>query len=94
MTGGIGSNDRQLDSTEVMVDFTSWRGAAQLPSQRYGLRAATVDNKVFIFGITIKLCVLSFTKLITMLIQEEGREGLEGTPSCSTTPTPGSQQGR
>merc|ERR1712110_901423 len=50
VTGGIGSNNRQLDSTEVMVDFTSWRGAAQLPSHRYGLRAATVDNKVFIFG--------------------------------------------
>ena len=93
MTGGTGSNGA-LDSTEVMVDFTAWRGAAQLPSQRYGLRAATVDNKVFIFGITIKLCVLSFTKLITMLIQEEGREGLEGTPSCSTTPTPGSRRGR
>ena len=94
MTGGMGSN-RELDSTEVM-NFSQfgWREAAKLPSQRYGLRAATVDNKVFIFGIIIKLCVLSFTKLITMLIQEEGREGLEGTPSCSTTPTPGSPRGR
>ena len=90
MTGGIGSNDRQLDSTEVMVDFTAWREAAKLPSQRYGLRAATVDNKVFIFGITIKLPSVSLIHE-TLLIQVAR---VEGTPSCSTTPTPGSQQGR
>ena len=91
MTGGIGSNrNRELDSTEVMVDFTAWRGAAQLPSQRYGLRAATVDNKVFIFGITIKLPSVSLIHE-TLLIQVAR---VEGTPSCSTTPTPGSPQGR
>lgn len=89
MTGGTGSNGA-LDSTEVMVDFTAWRGAAKLPSQRYGLRAATVDNKVFIFGITIKLPSVSL--IHEALFIQVAR--LEGTPSCSTTPTPGSPRGR
>ena len=93
MTGGIGSNDRQLDSTEVMVDFTAWREAAKLPSQRFGLRAATVDNKVFIFGITIKLPDVSLIHE-TLFIQVVLAREREGTPFCSTTPTPGSPQGR
>jgi len=39
-----------LDSTELMVDFKAWRPAANLPSARWGLRAASLDNKVFLFG--------------------------------------------
>jgi len=39
-----------LDSTELMVDFKPWRPAANLPSPRDGLRAASLDNKVFLFG--------------------------------------------
>ena len=40
----------ELDSTELMVDFKPWRPAANLPSPNYGLRAASLDNKVFLFG--------------------------------------------
>ena len=48
VTGGHGS--RHLDSTELMVDFKPWRPAANLPSPRFALRAASLDNKVFLFG--------------------------------------------
>jgi len=39
-----------LDSTELMVDFKPWRPSANLPSTRVGLRSASLDNKVFLFG--------------------------------------------
>merc|ERR1712154_574205 len=52
VTGGFyrGSKTRNLDSTELMVDFKAWRPAANLPSARSALRAASLDNKVFLFG--------------------------------------------
>jgi len=52
VTGGFyrGSKTRNLDSTELMVDFKAWRPAANLPSARAGLRAASLNNKVFLFG--------------------------------------------
>ena len=40
-----------LDSTEVLEDMTgTWRLTAKLPSTRFGLRAASVDNNIFVFG--------------------------------------------
>jgi len=47
---GIGTAGGSLDSTELMVDFKPWRPSANLPSTRVGLRAASLDNKVFLFG--------------------------------------------
>ena len=48
--GGWNNGAGTLDSTEMMVDFTSWTVAANLPFARDGLRAASLDNKVFLFG--------------------------------------------
>ena len=50
VTGGYNTGAEYLDSTELMVDFKPWRPAANLPSPRYGPRAASLDNKVFLFG--------------------------------------------
>jgi len=50
VTGGYNTGAKYLDSTELMVDFEPWRPAANLPSPRRGLQAASLDNKVFFFG--------------------------------------------
>merc|ERR1711988_1805783 len=50
VSGGTNYGVPRLDSTELMVDFKPWRPAADLPSPRWGLRAASLDNKVFLFG--------------------------------------------
>ena len=56
VTGGVvGSHHTELiqyDSTELLhlQGDSSWQYAASLPSPRYGLRAATVLNRVYIFG--------------------------------------------
>ena len=43
-----------LDSTELYDPSTGhWRMSGALPSARYGLRAATVDNRVLVIGETI-----------------------------------------
>merc|ERR1712038_1804198 len=41
-----------LDSTEVLEDIMAgtWRMTAPLPSTRYGLSAASVQNNIFVFG--------------------------------------------
>jgi len=40
-----------LDSTEVLEDMAgTWRLIAPLPSPRSGLRAASVENDIFVFG--------------------------------------------
>ena len=40
-----------LDSTEVLEDMAgTWRLTVPLPSARYGLRAASVENYIFVFG--------------------------------------------
>merc|ERR1712025_892425 len=49
VSGGV-TSAAYLDSTELMVDFKPWRPAANLPSPRFGHRAASLDNKVFLFG--------------------------------------------
>ena len=61
MTGGYNWGAGDLDSTEMMVDFKAWRPAANLPSARAELRAASLDNKVFLFG-QLTLNVLCFTQ--------------------------------
>ena len=53
MTGGAQYSGGyiSLDSTEVLEDMAgTWRLTAPLPSARYGLRAASVENNIFVFG--------------------------------------------
>ena len=56
VTGGVKYQRVQahvdyLDSTEVLEDMAgTWRLTASLPSGRDGLRAATVENNIFVFG--------------------------------------------
>ena len=50
VTGGLYDSD-YLDSTEILEDNTdTWKMTAPLPSARYGLRAASVDNTIYVFG--------------------------------------------
>ena len=50
VTGGY-DDDGSLDSTELF-DFTTghWRTSVALPTTRNGLQAATLDNRVLVFG--------------------------------------------
>ena len=52
---------------------TEWRtpSTAKLPSPRFGLRAATLDNKVFIFGKNIIIIRLTH---LTILMLKGGAE--------------------
>ena len=55
VTGGVNNNFdnifTNLDSTEILEDMAgTWRLTAPLPSARYGLRAASVENNIFVFG--------------------------------------------
>ena len=54
VTGGeqlIGGRWISLDSTEVLEDKAgTWRFTSPLPSARGGLRAASVENNIFLFG--------------------------------------------
>ena len=50
MAGGRNSNGR-LASTEVLEgNSRTWRLTASLPSARNGLRAASLENNIFVFG--------------------------------------------
>ena len=64
VTGGANKFDDRLDTTEVLEAGTYyWILTAPLPSARYGLRAAVLDNKIFLFGETI-LCYINIEHLI------------------------------
>ena len=69
MTGGHNTNDGYLASTEVMEagdwgwKWGTWRLTASLPSARNGLRAAVVNNNIFVFGDNI-LCYINIEHLI------------------------------
>ena len=64
VTGGYNNNDGRLDSTEVMEgNARTWRLTAPLPSAREYLRAAVLDNKIFLFGENI-LCYINIEHLI------------------------------
>ena len=47
VTGGYDGSE--LDSTEILED-NNWRITAPLPSARSILRAASIDNKILVFG--------------------------------------------
>ena len=65
MTIGYNTNDGILASTEVMEAGGTWRLTASLPSARNGLRAAVVNNNIFVFGENI-LCYINIEHLIAM----------------------------
>ena len=48
VTGGL-HWPRLLDSTEIL-ETNTWRISAPLPSARYGLKAASLGNTIFLFG--------------------------------------------
>ena len=81
VTGGYNSNDGRLDSTEVMKTGGTWRLTAPLPSARYRLRAAVVNNNIFVFGennlryINIEHLIVSCNvyDVMTTYLQEEIR---------------------
>ena len=52
VTGGLHQND--LDSTELLTEGASaWVFSGVLPSARYGVKAATLDNKLIVTGETL-----------------------------------------
>ena len=77
VTGGWNRNDSSLASTEALNENAeTWRLTASLPSARYGLRAASVENNIFVFGenilhytyIDISVMLLMF--IVTISLQE------------------------
>ena len=51
VTGGSGGISGDLASSELLYqDASQWVYAGSLPSARYGLRGATLDNKLIITG--------------------------------------------
>ena len=53
MTGGVtiynGNPGIRIDSTEIYSDDT-WTFKGKLPETMWGMSAASLDNKVFVFG--------------------------------------------
>ena len=70
VTGGANhqtGREAMLDSTEMLIlEDTEWRTlpTARLPSPRFLLVAATLDNKVFIFGKNIVIRLPHLTILM------------------------------
>ena len=69
VTGGqqwSGNSSIPLDSTEIL-ETNTWRISAPLPSARYGLKAASLGNTIFLFGelFHINLCFNS------IIVQED-----------------------
>ena len=80
VTGGRqGSRDSSipLDSTEVL-EINTWRKSAPLPSSRYGLKAASLGNTIFLFGEKIFHIYFYFNSIV---VQEDIMELLNSTPS-------------
>ena len=64
VTGGrqILNNSRiPLDSTEIL-ETNTWRISAPLPYARYGLRAASLGNTIFLFGKKISVISIYIIK--------------------------------
>ena len=84
VTGGWQYSGRyiSLDSTEVLEDIMAgtWRLTAPLPSARWGLRAASVEN-IFVFGenilyyiiLSISLYLIMF--IMTIYLFAGGKDG-------------------
>ena len=65
VTGGqqlSGNSSIPLDSTEIL-ETNTWRISAPLLSPRYGLKAASLGNTIFLFGekiFHINFCLISY----------------------------------
>ena len=59
VTGGQKQRYGALKSTEVLEAGGGWRQTDPLPFARYGLKAAVLDNNIFVFGENI-FCYISF----------------------------------
>ena len=58
--GGVDDGDNYLSSTETLqLGEDAWRESTALPRPLYGLRAATLDNIIYITGEMIMLIVWS-----------------------------------
>ena len=56
VTGGTQTGSDFLDSTEIYdPDVGSWSAGAALPSPMQDMRAASLGNRVLVFGIDILL---------------------------------------
>ena len=67
---GSGDSSSPLDSTEIL-ETNTWRISAPLPSARYGLRAASLGNTIFLFGektYHINLCFNSIVAQEDMMV--------------------------
>ena len=65
VTGGYNRDSGSLDSTEILEDNTdTWKMTAPLPSARSRLRAASVDNTIYVFGKNI-LYYLNISYLVS-----------------------------
>ena len=67
VTGGYDGNNR-LDTTELLRPFSGWQEitSARLPRPMYGMRVATLDNRVFLFGEWNMSCNLYPPSLLTL----------------------------
>ena len=64
VSGGTQTGSDYLDSTEIFdPDLGTWRSGAALPSPRDSLRAASIANRVLIFG----LDVYTYLSLLTII---------------------------
>ena len=66
---------RTLDTTELLTPGAPrWQDSGKLPSARYGLRAATVDNKVVVtgnnqYGVhSVQLCSLRWMSFVITIM--------------------------
>ena len=89
ITGGWASfGIGELDSTELYDPSTGhWRMSSALPSARYGLRAATVDSRVIVFGETLNEASLSLYNhgfYVCMYVGAPGTSVLEFDPLGET----------
>ena len=50
-----------LDSTEIL-ETNTWRISASLPSARFGLKAASLGNTIFLFGKKISVISIYIIK--------------------------------
>ena len=53
VTGGINTNQGRLISTEILEVGGTWKLTAGLPTAISSLRAAVLDNNIFVFGETL-----------------------------------------
>ena len=81
VTGGRNDKDFNLKSTEVLDlsdDTGTWELITPLPSSRYGLRSAVLDNNIFVFGENILLLYLWYLVFIINLKDIFNTGGYDG----------------